>query len=138
MAGMIPHAGEPLNHARDSGEGPQLGRESVRAGTFAERLIDARQLRRRQFRLATGAARPAQGAAAASSPGVIPAAHTLPAHPQRARNLGHDRAGGKQTRRLPAALLQALEVSALSDMSGVHAPIINEGAGNVTLFCEIH
>jgi hypothetical protein len=109
----------------------------VRPGALAERRIDARQLRRRQFRLTSGAPRPAQGNVAAPSPSLIPAAHTLAAHPQRSRDLGHDLAGRKQARRLTAALFQGVEVSARSYMGVVHAPIMREGAGDVTLFCEI-
>jgi hypothetical protein len=105
---------------------------------LAERLLDARQLRRRQFRFASGASRPPQCGRAAPSPRLVPPAHALSAHPQRPRNFGHDLAGGKQARRLAAAQIQRMEVATRSDMGVVHAPIISEGAENVTLFCEIH
>jgi hypothetical protein len=138
MTRMIPHAGESCDHVRDARQGPEVGREPVRARAFAERPVDVRELSWRHFRLPSGAPRPAQGAAAASAPGVIPAAHTLPAHPQRTRDLGHDLAGGEQVRRLTAALFQGMEVPARCSMGRVHAPIIREGAPGVTLFCEIH
>lgn len=137
MTGVIGHARPLLDHGRDARQGPQVRRKSVRLGALAERRIDARPLRRRQFRLTSGAPRPAQGNAAAPSPSLIPAAHTLAAHPQRSRDLGHDLAGRKQARRLTAALFQGVKVSARCYMGVVHAPIIREGAGNVTLFCEI-
>jgi hypothetical protein len=101
-------------------------------------LVDARQLRRRQFGFAPGSPGPAQSGAAASAPVMIPTAHALPADPQRTRHLGHDLAGDKQARRLTAALFQGLKVSARSYMGVVHAPIIIEGAECVTLFCETH
>ena len=50
MTGVIGHAGETLDHRRDPRQSPQIRRKPMRAGSFAERVIDARQLGRRQFR----------------------------------------------------------------------------------------
>jgi len=137
MTRVIGHARASLDHRRDPRERPEICRKPLRAGTLAQRLIHARQLRRREFRLAPGSPCPAQGGAPSPAPGLKPAAYTLPAHPQGTGDLGHDLAGCKQARCPTAAQFQGMEVSAWGYMS-VHAPIINDGAGNVTLFCEIH
>ena len=60
MAGMIAHARESLDHRRDPQQGPEVRRKPVREGTLAERMLDARQLRRRQFRLPPRSPRTAQ------------------------------------------------------------------------------
>jgi len=138
MPGVIGHAREPLNHGRDARQRPQVGRKPVRAGTLAERLVDPGQLRRRQFRLPSGSSGPAQCTAPSTTPRLIPAAHTLPAHSQSASDLSHDLPGRKQTRRLTAALVQRVEVSTRGYMGRLHAPIIIGRAANVTLFCETH
>ena len=137
MAGVIGHAREPLDHGRDPRQGPEVRRKPMRASPLAQRVIDARPLRRREFRLAPGAPRPAQGGAPSPAPGLIPAADALPAHPQGPGDLGQDLTRRKQARRPTAAQCQGVEVSTWGDM-GDHAPSIDTGAGNVTLFCEIH
>jgi hypothetical protein len=137
MAGMIVHAGELLNHARDPGESPQVCGKPVRAGSPAEGTIQAVQVGGVQSRFPSGAPGAAQCGGAAMTPGLVPATDTLSAHLQGARDGRHDLARGKQARRPLAAQFQGMEVSAWGYI-GVHAPIINEGAENVTLFCEIH
>ena len=137
MAGVIGHAREPFDHGRDPWQGPEVRRKPMRASPLAQRVIDARHLRRREFRLAPGAPRPAQGGAPSPAPGLIPAADALSAHPQGTGDLGQDRARRKQARRSTPAQCQGVEVSAWGDV-GNHAPSIDEGAGDVTLFCEIH
>jgi hypothetical protein len=137
MTGVIGDAREPLDHGRHARQGPQVRGKPVRTGALAERLIDSRQLGWGQFRFPSGSASRAQRRAAPASPGLVPAAHTLSAHSQRAGDFGHDLPGHEQARRLTAAQLQGVEVSACGYVS-VHAPIINEGAENVTLFYETH
>ncbi len=137
MAGVIGHAREPLDHHRDPRQGPEVRRKPMRAGTLAECVLDTRQLGPGQFRFPPCPPGPAQRGASTSSPDLIPAAHALPAHPQGAGDLGHDLARRKQARRTPAAPFQGVEVSAWGYRS-VHAPILHEGAANVTLFYEIH
>jgi hypothetical protein len=137
MAGVIGHAREPLDHGRDPRQGPEVRRKPMRTGSLAQRLIDVRQLRRREFRLAPGSPRPTQGGAPSPAPGLIPAADTLPAHLQGPGDLGQDLTRRKQARRPTAAQCQGVEVSAWGDV-GNHAPSIDEGAGDVTLFYEIH
>jgi len=137
MARMIRDPGAVFDHGRDAGQRPQICRKPMGARAVAERLGDVRHLRRRQFRPSAGSPRPAQSPAAPAAPRLIPTAHALPAHPQRAGHLDHDLPGRKQARRLAAALFQGAEVSAWRYVS-IHAPIINEGAVTVTLFCEIH
>ncbi len=137
MAGVIGHAGESFDHRRDPRQGPEIRRKPMRAGSLAECSIDARQLGRSQFRFPPCPPGAAQRGASTPAPCLIPAAHALPAHPQGTSDLGHDLARRKQTRRPTAAQFQGVEVSAWCHM-GAHAPSINGGAGNVTLFCEIH
>ncbi len=110
----------------------------MRAGALAQRLVDAPQLGRGQFRFPPGPPGTAQRGAATSSPRLIPAAHTLPAHPQGTSDLGHDLTRRKQARRPTAAQFQGVEVSAWCHLRVGHAPIVTEGAGNVTLFYETH
>ena len=55
MAGVIGHAREPLDHGRDPWQGPEVRRKPMRASPLAQRVLDARNLRRREFRLAPGA-----------------------------------------------------------------------------------
>ncbi len=137
MAGMIRHAREPLDHGRDPRQGPEVRRKPVRAGALTERVLDARQLRRRQFRLPPRSPRTAQRGAPSPSPGLIPSTDALPAHLQRAGDAGHDLAGRKQVRRPSAAQFQGVEVSAWRHMC-LHGPSIQQAPRNVTLFCEIH
>ncbi len=137
MAGMIGHARESLDHRRDPRQGPEVRRKPVRAGALAERVIDARQLRRRQLRLPPRSPRTAQRGAPSTSPCLIPPADALPAHPQGAGDAGHDLAGRKQARRPSAAQFQGVEVSAWRHMC-MHIPSIQQAPRNVTLFCEIH
>ncbi len=136
MAGMIRHAREPLDHGRDPRQGPEVRRKPVRAGALAERVIDARQLRRRQFRLPPRSSRAAQPGAPPTSPSLIPPADALPAYPQGAGNVGHDLASRKQARRPSAAQFQGVEVSAWRHMC-LHGPSIQQASRNVTLFYEI-
>jgi hypothetical protein len=134
---MIGYARALFDDGRDAGQRPQICRKPMGPGALAERLVDARQLRRRQFRFPSGSPGAAQRGAPAAAPALIPAAHALPTHPQGASDLGHDLPGRKQARRLTAAQFQGMEVSAWGYMR-VHAPIIRAGAWNVTLFYEIH
>jgi hypothetical protein len=137
MAGVIGHAREPLDHRRDPRQCPQIRRKPMRAGPRAERVIDARQLGRRQFRFPPCPPGPAQRGVSPTSPRLIPATYALPAHLQGASDMGHDLARHKQARRPTAAQFQGVKISSLRHM-GVHAPSINERTGNVTLFCETH
>jgi hypothetical protein len=44
VPGMVGDPGELLDHGGDAGQGPVVGVEAVRAGTLAQRLVDAVQL----------------------------------------------------------------------------------------------
>ena len=136
MARMIGHTRELLDHRRDARQGPEVRRKPLRAGPLAQRVVDARQLGRGQFRFPPCPPSPAQRGTSTPPPRMIPATHALSARPQGAGDLGHDLARPKQARRTTAAQFQGVEVSAWCYM-GVHAPIINAGAENVTLFYEI-
>jgi hypothetical protein len=137
MPGVVGDAREPLDHHRDPRQGPEICRKPMRTRALAECPIDPLELRLVQFRLTPSAPRPTQPRGSTASPFAIPATYALPAHPQGTGDLGHDLAGRKQARRPTAAQFQGMEVSAWCYM-GIHAPIINVGAGSVTLFCETH
>ncbi len=137
MTGVVGDAREPLDHHRDPRQGPEVCRKPMRTSALAECPIDPLEVRLVQFRLPPCAPRATQRRGSTASPFVIPATYALPAHPQGAGDPGHERAPGKQARRPTAAQFQGMEIPSWRHMS-VHAPIINERAGNVTLFCEIH
>jgi hypothetical protein len=137
MTGMIRDARESLDHRCHPRQGPEVCRKPVRAGAIAQRVIDARQLRRRQFRLPPRSPRTAQRGAPSPSPGLIPSTDTLPAHLQGASDTGHDLAGRKQARRPLAAQFEGMEVSAWRHMC-LHGPSIQQAPRIVTLFCETH
>jgi len=137
MTGMIVHAGESLDHARDPRQGPQLGREPVRAGALAQRPVQALQVGGHQFRLTARTPGAAQRSVPAAAPRLVPSTDALAAHPQRASHRCHDLAGRQQARRPTAAQFQGVKVSAWHHM-WMHAPSIHWAPGFVTLFCEIH
>ena len=128
MTGVIGHAGETLDHRRDPRQSPQIRRKPMRAGSFAERVTDARQLGRRQFRFPPCPPGSVQRGGAPTSPRLIPAAHTLPAHLQDTSDMSQDLARRKQARRPSAAQFQGVKISSLRHMD-VHAPSITERAG---------
>ncbi len=137
MTGVVGDARESLDHRRDPRQGPEVRRKPMRASALAERPIDPLEVSLIQLRLAPRAPRATQRRRSTASPLVIPATYALPAHPQGAGNTGHDLARRKQARRALPAQFQGVEIPSLCHMS-VHAPIICENLGNVTLFCEIH
>ncbi len=137
MTGVVGDARESLDHRRDPRQGPEVRRKPMRASALAQRLIDTLQLGRRQFRFPPRPSRAAQRGPSTTSPCMKPAAHALSGHLHGAGDIGHDLARRKQARRALPAQFQSVKIPSLRHMS-LHAPIINEGAGNVTLFCEIH
>jgi len=106
MARMISHPRAPLDYRRDPWQRPEVRRKSVRAGARAERLVDVRQLRRGEAWLAPSPADALQRGGAAALQGVVPAAHALPADPQRAGDGRLEITAREHPRRLLAALLR--------------------------------
>lgn len=137
MTGVVGDAREPLDHHRDPRQGPEIRRKPMRTSALAECPIDPLEVRLVQFRLTSCAPRATQCREATASPFVIPATYALPAHPQGAGDTGHELARGKQACRALPAQFQGMEIPSWRNMS-VHAPIIREALGDVTLFCEIH
>lgn len=88
MAGMVPHAGVPLDDGGHARQRPQLGRETVGARALQKPALDLGELLARELGLATGSAGGAQCDEAALLPGPVPAAGALAAGLERARHKG--------------------------------------------------
>jgi hypothetical protein len=104
MAGMVPHAGPPLDHGGHAGQRPQIRAEAVGSSPLAEPALDAFELRSLQLGFATGPTGGSQGGPAALLPGAVPATGTLAAHVECTSDKGRTLAGTEQLRGLPAPL----------------------------------
>ncbi len=96
MAGMVPHAGQPLDDGGHPQQGPQIGREAVGSRPLAERAIDLFELPDRELRLATGSAGRSERGHAAPPPCPVPATDTLAAHAECPSDQGGNLAGAEQ------------------------------------------
>ncbi len=85
MPRVVGDPGQPLDHGRDAGQGPQVGLVPERLGARAQRLVDRVQLRRRQAGVATGPTGAAQRAGPTSTPPGIPGAGGLARETPKAR-----------------------------------------------------
>jgi hypothetical protein len=136
MPRMIAHARHLLDDARHARQRPQIGLESVGPWAAAQRAVEALEPLPIEPRLPAGSTGPPQAGRARPSPLAIPSRDALAAHVQSSGNGRQDQlAARKQPRRVPAPLLQCLEITSGRDTS-VHARIIRPGVTRVTLLCE--
>jgi hypothetical protein len=136
MAGMVSHAGQPLDHGGHPRQGPQIRAEAVGACPLAKPALEALQLRAVQSGWATGSADGSQGGQAALLPGAVPATGTLAAYLECPGHKGRSLAATEELRGLPAPLFQGLEISSGTHHC-FHASNISEVLRIVTLFCEV-
>jgi hypothetical protein len=79
MTGMIVDVREALDHFRDAGQGPQIGRKTVRPCAFSQRLVELLQLLGLEPRFPSRATGSTKSRGTTSLPLGIPATYTLPA-----------------------------------------------------------
>jgi len=129
MSGVILHAGQALDEARDARQGPEIRAEAVRTRALAQGRFDAGHLLGNQSRLAPGPARGSQRRAPPFAPRAIPSHDALAAHPQ-APGDGPLRLAtrGKRPRGLATTNFQSVEISAWCNMSGHAFHRTTEGA----------
>ncbi len=137
MPRMILHTGEPFDDGGHARQGPQIGAKSMRSRPLAERAVDPLELPLVQFWLAARSTHSTQGGQPAPLPLSVPAADTLAAHLQgpsdRCQNLAHsEQLGG-----LLAPIFQGSEIPSRTHLY-LHASIMHEVLGLVTVFCETH
>lgn len=72
MAGMMGHAGQPLDQLRHPRQGPQIGAEALRPRARPQRPLDLRQLRAAQLGLAPGPPRRFQPRPSLGLPRLMP------------------------------------------------------------------
>ncbi len=119
VAGMVAGPGQLLDHAGDAGQGPVVGAEAVRAGTFAERLVDGGTLGLRQARGRPGRTAACQRRLPAGAPQGVPAAGVLPRDTQLVGDFGLGATGGKQLTGLHADVFERLAVTQAAGVAAV-------------------
>src|SRR5262245_35962320 len=119
VAGVVADPGEPLDHRGDALKGPVVVVEAVRAGTPAQRLVDAVQLLLGQAWGVSGGAGAAQRLQPTGTPQRMPAADVLAGYPQGAGDLGLGVAGGKQRTGLQADAFERLAVAQPAGVASV-------------------
>ena len=119
VAGMVAHAGQPLDHLRDALQGPPVGRKAVRTSALAQGLVDDGALFGRQLWPAALAASTGQCGGAACLQAGVPDAGCLAGNLQRAGDLGLRGAMVEQLGCAQATLPHARKVAApVADLQG--------------------
>jgi len=136
MPGVISHAGQVLDEARDARQRPQIRAKAVRPRALAQGRFDRGQLLGTQSRLAPGAPRGAQRRASALTPRLIPAHDALPTDAQPPGN-GALRllAGGEEPCGVLPTHFQSMEIPSWGNVRA-HASIVRREAADVTVLCE--
>lgn len=137
MTGMVAHASQPFDDRCHAWQRPKVGTEPLRPRPSAQGEIDPPQLLAIELWLPAGPTDCFQCTDSAPAPLLIPTADTLAADLQDPGHRSQDFAGTEQTRRMLAPIFQGLEIPSRTD-GLLHAPIMHETPGVVTVLCEIH
>jgi hypothetical protein len=139
MAGVIAHAGDPFDHTRDAGQGPELRVKAMRSGALTQGGLDSKQARLIEPRFASRPPCAPQCGHTAPPPLPVPPAHTLTADLEGPCHSGHDLSGGEQPGGPLASKFQSVKVSARSGTRmRAHSPIIDGKRSAVAILCEAH
>jgi len=110
VADVVAHAGDLLDHDRDSLQGPQIGGKSVGEGPFQQSPIEAAPLRLREAGASSRPARTGQALGPGRTPRLVPAAHAGAGDPERPDHLGLGLAPREHRRRPHPATLHFFEI----------------------------
>jgi Type I restriction modification DNA specificity domain len=119
VAAMVGDPGQPLDHGGHAVKGPVVVVEAMRAGTLAQRLVDAVQLLLGQPWGVPGRAAACKRLRSTFAPQGVPAADVLPGDAQLAGDLGLGVAGGKQRPGLHADAFEGLAVAQTPSVAAV-------------------
>jgi hypothetical protein len=136
MARMIVHSRQPLDHAGDPRQGPQVGTESVRLSALAQDPIHALPLRAIDPWLSTGSTRTAKSVHASAFPKPIPSQDAGSTRVKSASHGTHDHTGGEQLGGLFSPTFEGFEISTRTQINSLHSRIVAWRERNVTLLCE--
>ena len=111
MTAMIVHAGSTLDEFSHTGKRPEIGAETLRAGSLAQRRVELLKLPGGQSRFAPSPARGAQVGPASPFPEPEPATDALAANLQGPRHVGLGSTANKKAGGALAPKFQRLKIS---------------------------